>query len=63
MKTPVQHWDGLSQSYKWVTKVSTGAATLIAAYFAVAGMWDAIDTWVVTEAEAAETQAAQLEVL
>ena len=29
----------------------------------MAGMWNAVDTWVVTEAEAAETQEAQLQVL
>ena len=63
MKTAQQHWGGLSQTWKWLTSVSTGAAAIIAAYFAMAGMWNAVDTWVVTEAEAAETQEAQLQVL
>ncbi len=63
MKTVGQHWGGLSATWKWLTSVSTGAAAIIAAYFALAGMWDAVDTWVVTEAEASETQEAQLQVL
>jgi hypothetical protein len=63
MKTAQQHWGGLSQTWKWLTSVSTGAAAIVAAYFAMAGMWNAVDEWVVTEAEAAETQEAQLEIL
>lgn len=63
MKTAQQHWGGLSATWKWLTSVSTGAAAIVAAYFALAGMWNAVDAWVVTEAEAAETQEAQLEIL
>jgi len=63
MKTVAQHWGGLSATWKWLTSVSTGAAAIIAAYFAIAGMWEAVDEWVVTEAEASETQQAQIAVL
>ena len=63
MKTVSQHWGGLSGTWKWLTSVSTGAAAIIAAYFAMAGMWEAVDSWVVTEAEASETQQAQIAVL
>lgn len=63
MKTPKEHWGGLSKTWKWLTSVSGGAASIIAAYFALVGMWNAVDSWVVTEAEAAETQQAQLEIL
>jgi len=63
MKSVKQHWGSLSETWKWLTSVSTGAAAIIAAYFAIAGMWEAVDEWVVTEAEASETQEAQLQVL
>lgn len=63
MKTPKEHWVSLSATWKWLTSVATGAASIIAAYFAIAGMWNAVDSWVVTEAEAAEAAQAQIAIL
>jgi|Cruoilmetagenom7_1024161.scaffolds.fasta_scaffold03732_8 peptidoglycan hydrolase CwlO-like protein len=61
--TCTRHWNSIGKSYRWLTGIASGVATLIAAYFAVAGFSDTIDTWVVTEAEAAELQQQQLKVL
>lgn len=55
-------WEKLGKVGQWATGVASGVATLIAAYFAVTGFLEAMDGWVVTEAEAAEQLEKQLEV-
>jgi hypothetical protein len=55
-------WDKLGKVGQWATGVASGVATLIAAYFAVAGFTETMDGWVVTEAEASEQLQQQLEI-
>jgi hypothetical protein len=55
-------WSSLGKVGQWVTGIASSVATLIAAYFAVAGFTETMDGWVVTEAEAAEQLQQQLEV-
>ncbi len=58
----VEAWDKLGKVGQWMTGIASGVATLIAAYFAVAGFSDTMDGWVVTEAEAAEQLEQQIEI-
>lgn len=58
-----QAWDKLGKLGQWATGIASGVATLVAAYFAVSGFVDHMDTWIVTEAEAAEQLQQQLKVL
>ena len=58
-----QQWGSLSKTWKWITTVSAGIASIVGAYFAVMGMAAVMDTWVVSEVEAQESNQATIEVL